>query len=78
MLPESILKKCVLFVPALGSFGPIFMVMGLGWWPSSDFDIFRTVIAGVGAVMTGFALSILGAVATRALHATDSGVDLER
>ena len=62
VLSTPLLKKCLLFVPALGSFGPILIVMGLIGAPSTFH-----VIALVGALATGSAISLVGAALTRLL-----------
>ena len=62
-LSTPLLRKCLLFVPALGSFGPILMVMGLTGAPSGFH-----VIALVGALATGIAISLVGAALTRLLR----------
>lgn len=61
-LSSPVLKKLLLFVPALGCFGPILMVMGLTGAPSSFH-----VLALLGALSTGVAVAIVGAVLSRLL-----------
>ena len=55
-LSTPLLRKSLLFVPALGCFGPILMVMGLTGAPSTFH-----VLALAGALATGFAIAIVGA-----------------
>ena len=59
-LTTSLLKKLLLYVPAMGCFGPILIVMGLTGSPSSFH-----VLALVGALTTGFAIAIVGAALSR-------------
>jgi hypothetical protein len=67
-LRPTILHKCVLAVPALGTFGPILMIMGL-----RDRSIVSFGIACFGAVATGMALAILGAAVARLMQAAPKG-----
>ncbi len=64
-LTTPLIKRLLLFVPALGCFGPILMVMGLTGSPSSFH-----VLALFGALATGFAIAILGAGLLRLLGET--------
>jgi hypothetical protein len=54
------LRKCLMVVPALGTFGPIAMVMG-----PRDSSFFSYVISLLGALATGTAIAILGNAAMR-------------
>jgi hypothetical protein len=53
-------RKCLMAVPALGTFGPIAMVIGL-----PDPSFFGFAISCVGALAIGFSIAILGAAVFR-------------
>ena len=63
ILTTPALKRCLLFVPALGCFGPIAMVMGLIEPPPS-----YHIIAYIGALATGAAIAIVSAVIVRSVY----------
>ena len=69
-ISTSALSRCLLFVPVLGCFGPILLVMGLiEPLPSHH------VLAFVGALATGIPIAILGAAAVRLLPSKPSTAD---
>lgn len=69
-ISTSALSRCLLFVPALGCFGPILLVMGL----SEPLPSYH-VLAYIGALATGIPIAMLGAATVRLLPSKPSTAD---